>query len=72
MISGIHVVYDLSKPAGSRVVSAKVRCGDCPVPQYSDLEDNKLYQVMTTSFLSGGGDFYDMLKDVKDKKDLCK
>uniref|UniRef100_A0A1B6M5F3 5'-nucleotidase n=1 Tax=Graphocephala atropunctata TaxID=36148 RepID=A0A1B6M5F3_9HEMI len=68
--SGIQVEYDLTKPPMSRVVSAKVRCGHCKVPHYIPLEGIKEYEVLTTTFLSDGGDGYTMLKNVMARNTL--
>lgn len=58
--SGIKVEYDFSKPDMQRVVSAKIRCGDCRVPKYEPLEDNKIYKIIFTQYLAKGGDNYTM------------
>ncbi|KAJ8935106.1 hypothetical protein NQ314_013002 [Rhamnusium bicolor] len=51
-VSGLRVVYDMSKPPMSRVVSVKARCGICNIPNYEDIDPNKNYTIVTTSFLS--------------------
>ncbi|MCB9994418.1 MAG: bifunctional metallophosphatase/5'-nucleotidase [Hyphomicrobiaceae bacterium] len=51
-ISGMTVVYDPSKDAGSRVVSVKV--GD------ADLDLNATYSLATNDFMARGGDGYSM------------
>jgi 5'-nucleotidase/UDP-sugar diphosphatase len=45
---GVEVVYDESKPVGSRIVVCKIN----GVP----LDDNKTYKVLTSNFLADGGD----------------
>lgn len=62
-VSGLKIVYDLSKPEGSRVVSIKVRCNECEVPIYEDLDEEKYYRVAVNSFLVTGGDGYAILRD---------
>lgn len=62
-VSGLHVVYDINKPKFSRVVSVKVRCGQCKVPKYEDLELDKEYGVVTVNFLTNGGDGHVVLRD---------
>ncbi|KAH8309371.1 hypothetical protein KR059_008758 [Drosophila kikkawai] len=57
-MSGIHVVFDVKQPEGHRVVSVKVLCAFCMVPKYSDLEDEKAYNVIVTDYLLEGGDGY--------------
>lgn len=61
-LSGARVVYNLTKPAGSRVVSAAVRCTECEVPTYSTLKPAQMYGVIITSFLYDGGDGFSMFK----------
>ncbi|XP_062980980.1 5'-nucleotidase [Elgaria multicarinata webbii] len=60
-VSGIHVVYDLSRSPGSRVVSLNVLCTECRVPVYVPLQMEKTYKVLLPSFLAGGGDGFHML-----------
>ena len=49
-ISGLTIVADPAKPAGSRIVS--IRFGNAP------LDDAKTYRVSTNDFLARGGDGY--------------
>lgn len=63
--SGLQVIYDLSKPKNSRVISVQVQCADCNVPTYSKLEKNKTYNALLLDFMQSGGDGYTMLKDLK-------
>ncbi|KAJ8956608.1 hypothetical protein NQ317_012337 [Molorchus minor] len=63
-VSGLRVVYDVSQPSMSRVVSVKVRCGNCVVPSYVDIDPSQNYSVVTTSFLAvEGGDGHYILTD---------
>ncbi|XP_018323398.1 protein 5NUC-like [Agrilus planipennis] len=62
-VSGLHVVYDLSQPSGSRVINVKALCGSCKVPTYETVQDDKEYRVVTQSFLTDGGDGHYILKD---------
>lgn len=55
------MVYNLTQPSGSRVESIKVRCNDCTIPAYEDLDLNKTYRLIVTSFLKNGGDGYQVL-----------
>lgn len=57
----MRVVYDVSRPAGQRVVSATVRCGACNIPSYSPLDPSALYGVVVNGFLANGGDGFTML-----------
>ncbi|XP_044272833.1 protein 5NUC-like [Tribolium madens] len=65
--SGLHVVYNMKKPAYSRVVSVKVRCGNCSVPIYEPLDPKKAYGVVAPSFLTTGGDGHEILAIAADK-----
>jgi 2',3'-cyclic-nucleotide 2'-phosphodiesterase (5'-nucleotidase family) len=52
-MSGMSVVYDLTKPAGSRVVSIKV------AGNYLDLTDDQtIYTIAANDFMAAGGDGY--------------
>lgn len=64
-VSGIKVTYDLSKPNGQRVKRLRVRCHECGVPQYEDVDYEKIYDVVTHTYVSGGGDGFAILKDNK-------
>lgn len=57
-VSGLKVVYDLSQPVGSRVVSIKVRCNECEIPVYEDFDEEKYYRIAVNSFLVTGGKMY--------------
>lgn len=61
-VSGARVVYNMTKPPGSRVESVELRCTDCDVPTYSKLEPTKTYGTIVTNFLYEGGDGFQMFK----------
>nr|XP_031832592.1 protein 5NUC-like [Nomia melanderi]XP_031832593.1 protein 5NUC-like [Nomia melanderi]XP_031832594.1 protein 5NUC-like [Nomia melanderi] len=63
--SGLQVVYDLTQPKNSRVVSVQVQCASCSIPSYSELKRNETYTVLVPDFMQTGGDGYVMLKDLK-------
>lgn len=52
---GVEMVYDESRPMGSRMVKCDIR--DLP------LDDNKIYKVLTSNFLADGGDGFLMFKN---------
>ncbi|XP_023943065.2 apyrase [Bicyclus anynana] len=60
-ISGLRGVFDGLQPVNSRIVNATVRCNDCDVPHYEPLDVNKMYKVVSQSFLGGGGDGFSMI-----------
>lgn len=53
-VSGLQVVYDLSKPSGERIVSVEVAG--------KPLDDRASYRVATNDFLATGGDRFDVFK----------
>ncbi|XP_056643120.1 apyrase-like isoform X2 [Diorhabda sublineata] len=62
-VSGIQVVYDLSRIVGDRVISAKIRCQNCTIPIYEDLDENIDYPLVINSFIAEGGSGYQILID---------
>ncbi|XP_061719225.1 uncharacterized protein LOC133526563 [Cydia pomonella] len=54
--SGMKVVYDLLKPAGSRIVEAHAICSNCGNPELAEIEDKHTYKLMMPTFLAEGGD----------------
>lgn len=61
----MHVSYDLSKPVGSRVVSATALCAKCQVPAFEPIDRNASYNIILSSFVAAGGDNYTMIADHK-------
>jgi 2',3'-cyclic-nucleotide 2'-phosphodiesterase (5'-nucleotidase family) len=59
-VGGLRARYDLSRPEYHRLVSVEVN-GE-------QLQDGRSYSVVTNSFLAGGGDHYEMLKEGSDIK----
>ncbi|KAF5299598.1 hypothetical protein FQR65_LT09403 [Abscondita terminalis] len=55
-VSGIHVVYNVTEPVGSRVVSVKILCRQCHIPRYKPLRLEEIYRIVLSSFLVNGGD----------------
>ncbi|XP_076655234.1 protein 5NUC [Halictus rubicundus] len=64
-VSGVQVIYDLTRPKNSRVVSAQVQCANCSIPSYSELKKNETYTVLMSDYLQAGGDGYSMFVDLK-------
>jgi len=56
-VSGMHIAFDASRPAGSRLVQATI--GGQP------LDDKKMYRLATNTYLLGGGDGYTMLRGAR-------
>nr|XP_020040414.1 5'-nucleotidase isoform X2 [Castor canadensis] len=61
-VGGIHVVYDLSREPGDRVVQLDVLCTKCRVPSYEPLKMDEVYKVILPSYLASGGDGFQMIK----------
>lgn len=59
-ITGLKVVYNVSMPVNSRVVSVDVLCNKCLVPTYLPLDDTEKYRLVVGSFLAGGGDGFEV------------
>ncbi|KAK1171922.1 snake venom 5'-nucleotidase-like isoform X2 [Acipenser oxyrinchus oxyrinchus] len=68
-VSGIRVVFDLSKAPGHRVKKLDVLCTKCRVPYYEPLDINKTYKVVIPSYVADGGDGFAMIKEEKLKHD---
>ncbi|KRT85118.1 Calcineurin-like phosphoesterase [Oryctes borbonicus] len=62
-VAGLKVVYDFSKPRGSRVMNVRARCGRCYVPSYAPVLPDTHYRVVSTQFLLNGGDGHTVLRD---------
>ncbi|RVE45432.1 hypothetical protein evm_009867 [Chilo suppressalis] len=62
-ISGIRVVYDMSKVPGSRLVRAVARSSGY-VPEFYPIDDNLSYSVLMPEILANGGFGYSMLEDL--------
>jgi len=55
-ISGLKVQYDLSRDPGFRLLKVKTICKECKEEIYEDLNDEETYEIITTSYIAGGGD----------------
>ncbi|EDO42016.1 predicted protein [Nematostella vectensis] len=61
-VSGLKVSYDMSREPMTRVIKVKVRCAQCLVPVYHDLNDTGIYKVITNSWIAGGGSGFSVFK----------
>ncbi|XP_031354292.1 protein 5NUC-like isoform X3 [Photinus pyralis] len=68
--SGLFYKYDLGKQVGSRVSDVKIRCGSCKVPTFGNISPNSTYRIVTTAFLTKGGDGHTVLRDKGRNKTL--
>lgn len=55
------MIYDLTKAPGYRVKEVLIRCSQCSIPKYEPLDMDATYQLVTNTFLIGGGDGYEVL-----------
>ncbi|XP_028995453.1 snake venom 5'-nucleotidase-like [Betta splendens] len=62
-VSGFRVEYDVSRPAGRRVVSLSALCTRCRVPRFEPLDPEKTYAVVMPSYVAAGGDGFSMIKE---------
>lgn len=60
-VSGMNITYNSSKPAGQRVIQARLDNGET-------ISANKKYKVATIDYLLGGGDNFQSFKNVDSKK----
>ena len=65
-VSGFKLVYNIQKPVGQRLVSAKVLGDD----GYTDVEDDVEYDILINSYIAGGGDGYEGISNNKLKYEI--
>jgi 5'-nucleotidase/UDP-sugar diphosphatase len=58
-VAGLRFVAEMSRPAGSRVVSAEILRGERAGP----VQPDRAYRLVTNNFVRRGGDGYAMLRD---------
>jgi 2',3'-cyclic-nucleotide 2'-phosphodiesterase (5'-nucleotidase family) len=51
-VSGMQIIYDVSKPSGHRLIDVKVLCSQCTVPKLEDVNKTKSYKVIIQSILA--------------------
>lgn len=66
--SGMHVIYNITKPSNERVVSVTVLCRECEVPRYENLDLTKWYRVIAPSFIGAGGNGFYMMNNRRNVK----
>lgn len=62
-VSGLKVVYNMSREVNNRIVSLDVLCRVCVIPRYEPIKDEEYYRVVLPSFLAGGGDGFTMVAE---------
>lgn len=66
-MSGMKVVYDFSKPSGSRVVEAKTVCKSCFNEEFEDLQLDREYNISMPLYLAQAGDGFSMFESFETK-----
>lgn len=61
-MSGIRIAFNVTRPANDRITSLEILSSDCEGPKYERYYMNRVYGVILSSFLYGGGDGFDMIK----------
>ena len=62
-VSGARLVYDVTREVGNRLVTADIRCEECDEDTMEPLVDDKVYNIVTSNYVLGGGDGYTMLEE---------
>ncbi|XP_075154885.1 5'-nucleotidase-related protein-like isoform X2 [Haematobia irritans] len=62
-VTGLKIVYDLKKPVNERVVEVKVRCSECKIPIYEELDEDKIYRIIATRYVATGGYGFSTFKE---------
>ncbi|KAM6906192.1 5'-nucleotidase [Lycodopsis pacificus] len=68
-VSGFHVEFDFSKPAGHLVKSLSVLCTRCRVPRYEPVQEEAVYKVVLPSYMVTGGDGFSIIAEEMLKHD---
>lgn len=63
LFAGLRMVYNVTNPPFSRVVSVDVLSTDPEKPMYKPLNDTKMYGIITQSFVVNGGDGFKMITE---------
>ncbi|XP_030560619.1 protein 5NUC-like isoform X2 [Drosophila novamexicana] len=61
-LSGIRVEYNYDMEEGHRVTSAQIRCAECSVPSYLNLNESAYYKAIVPEFLLNGGDGFQLIE----------
>lgn len=61
-VSGLKVVYDITRERGDRVSAVKALCSNCTLPIYEKLNLTKIYGMVVDHFQYNDGDGYTMFK----------
>jgi 2',3'-cyclic-nucleotide 2'-phosphodiesterase (5'-nucleotidase family) len=62
-VSGMNVVYNVSRSSGDRVISVQLLCASCTVPALEDLDTTKNYKILMQESLAKGSNGFTMFSD---------
>jgi 5'-nucleotidase len=62
-VAGLRVVFDMKKPAYSKIITLEALCRLCDVPRYEPLQDNTWYRITVNNFLLVNGENFAMIRD---------
>ncbi|XP_017156615.1 apyrase isoform X2 [Drosophila miranda] len=62
-VSGLRVNYNISATMGQRVVSVRVRCSNCEVPDYRPLKLANTYRLVVMEYLANGKNGFNLISD---------
>ncbi|XP_059222624.1 apyrase-like isoform X5 [Stomoxys calcitrans] len=67
-VSGLKITYNVTQAVGSRIQELAVRCTNCLIPRYKELEMDSVYRVVVMEYLANGKNGFNLIKD--NAKDL--
>ncbi|KAG5677132.1 hypothetical protein PVAND_006914 [Polypedilum vanderplanki] len=62
-MSGVQVEYDINNEVGSRVVSAKILCSSCTLPELETINTSANYKILMPQNLANGDEGYTMFSN---------
>ena len=65
-VSGIKLLFDLTRPVGKRLLRADIPCKTCS-EELQPLMDDEVYKVVMTEYLANGGDGYSNIAEKKER-----
>jgi len=65
-VSGIKILFDLTRPVGKRLLRADISCKTCS-EELQPLMDEEVYKVVMTEYLANGGDGYSNIAEKKER-----
>ena len=69
-VSGFKLTFDVSKQIGSRVRRVQTICVECDEDIYEDLDNEKMYPVITTNYVANGGDGFTSISENKNHYEI--